>query len=111
LSEDFDKSDSPTGIDFHEAQRLFIERFEETYPDFIVYLNKRILESGLQTRFSLNLHSDGSIKNCKVPRENMPHRKPLVAYMKKKGFDCSYQPNFRQINVDWSRRDGGMYPS
>lgn len=110
MSEDFDKSDAPTGIDFHEAQRLFIERFEETYPDFIVYLNNRILESGLQTRLHFEYIND-RIRGSVVPPENTPAHSQCMAYLQKKGFDCSWNHHFRRITVDWSRRDGGMYPS
>lgn len=111
MSEDFDKSDSPTGIDFHEAQRLFIERFEETYPDFIVYLNKRILESGLQTRFSLEFNQNETIYGRTNLQQSDPSRSQCWAYLQKKGFDCSWNWRNRRVSVDWSRRDGGMYPS
>ena len=115
MSEDFDKSDSPTGIDFHEAQRLFIERFEETYADFIAYFNKRIVMSGLQTQLHIEYMNNGRIRGYGVPPEISTQQSPssvhCVAYFQKKGFDCHYQPGNRRLIVDWSRRDGGMYPS
>ena len=87
MSEDFDKSESPTGIDFHEADRLFIERFEQSYPAFIEYFNTLITGSGLSTTLWIRWgHSSPQISDFSGLT---PAPTEVANYAKKIGYDLS----------------------
>jgi hypothetical protein len=110
LSEDFDKSDSPIGIDFHEAERLFIERFEETYPAFIAYFNTRITGSGLSTNLWIQWRHD-SPGNISGFSGTTPAPTEVVTYANKIGYNASKLHQQNSVNIDWSRRDAGKWGS
>ena len=105
MSSDFDKSDDDEGIDFHEAERLSVEHFERTYPEFIALFNRMIREAIDRGEWTLNLpYRVGQIQyTYHAPKA------AAVAYLQKIGFDVLL-PNNVFLHVSWKRRDGGKYP-
>ena len=112
MSSDFDKSDVRGGIDFHEAERLSVEHFAKTYPEFIALFNSKIREAINRGAWILDLDWwNGG--NWNAAHQGTPEKGPLkndaLGYLKKLGFDISH-PNSSTLRVNWTRRDGGKYP-
>ncbi len=103
LSSDFDKSDADEGIDFHEAQRLSVEHFETTYPEFIAYLNRMVREAIIRGEWFCQVQASSGWPRGK------PWGRDAANYLLKKGFDISSNSN-HAVSFTWNRRDRGKYP-
>ena len=118
---DFDKSGTGERIDFHEAQRLSVEWFEKTYPEFCEFFNQNIrlcISDGmwgtrLTDKFTdsgwtfLNVDSSGADFRPYFGDGIVPKRGEVKSFVIKLGFDCSGN---NPLTITWSRRDGRKYP-
>ena len=112
MSSDFDKSDADEGIDFHEAERLSVEHFEKTYPEFIALFNSTIRKAIGGGAWNVDLAwwrrnqwDEGVVQL----NGNKPLKNDANTYLMKLGFSISH-PTTNIIRVNWQRRDGGKYP-
>ena len=84
MSSDFDKSDDDEGIDFHEAERLSVEHFERTYPEFVALFNRTIREEINRGQWTIQLPWWGPSTPIVGPR---PSKSTAYVYFRKIGFD------------------------
>ena len=108
LSSDFDKSDADEGIDFHEAQRLSVEHFETTYPEFIAYLNRMVREAIIRGEWECSMTTKGNSRDSDWP-DRQPSGRDASIYLRKIGFDVG-SVAITNVSFNWRRRDGGKYP-
>ena len=128
MAEDFNKGDFNKGntgnrIDFHEAQRLSMEHFEKTYPEFCEFFNKNMRLSSQLGDWEMQLNFTGgylpspltcscSFSKVNIKEPHVPATNIIINYAKNLGFDITDVGigDYSKFTVNWVRRDGRKYP-